>query len=119
MPETTLFSRIIAGEIPADIVYRDEQVTAFKDIHPKAEVHILVVPNRPIVSVAASTDDDEQLMGHLIVAARRIAEQLGVSAAGYRLVINVGRGGGQEVPHLHLHLLAGPSLRGVGFPRHG
>jgi histidine triad (HIT) family protein len=108
-PTPTLFERIIRREIPADIVYEDEQCLAFRDIHPQAPVHVLVIPKRPIPSLAESTPSDLPLLGHLLDAVRRIAEQLGL-AEGYRTVINSGRHGGQTVDHLHLHLLGGRPL---------
>lgn len=103
----SLFSRIIDGEIPADIVYRDEQCTAFRDIHPQAPVHVLIVPNREIPTVNDVTPADEQLVGHMFSVAARIAAQEGIAADGYRLLVNCNRHGGQEVFHLHMHLLGG------------
>src|SRR5687768_13078685 len=106
----TIFSKIVAGEIPADVVYKDDQVTAFKDINPLAPVHILIVPNREIPTVNDVTDDDAALVGHMVVVAKQIAEQLGIAERGYRLIINCKDDGGQEVYHLHLHLLGGRRL---------
>ncbi|HRI44902.1 MAG TPA: histidine triad nucleotide-binding protein [Fimbriimonadaceae bacterium] len=106
----TLFSRIIAREIPADIVYEDEHVVAFRDIDPKAPVHILIVPRQEIAGVAELPDSGDHQ--HLLNAARRIAEQEGL-VDGYRLVINQGPGAGQTVDHLHMHLLGG---RPLGWP---
>jgi histidine triad (HIT) family protein len=106
----TLFSRIIAREIPADIVYEDEHVVAFRDIDPKAPVHILIVPRQEISGVAEVPDQGDHQ--HLLNAARKIAEQEGL-AGGYRLVINQGPDAGQSVDHLHMHLLGGRSL---GWP---
>jgi len=103
----SLFSRIIDGEIPADIVYRDEQCTAFRDIHPQAPVHVLIVPNREIPTVNDVTPADEQLVGHMFSVAARIAAQEGIAADGYRLLVNCNKHGGQEVFHLHMHLLGG------------
>ena len=117
MAEETLFTKIIKHEIPATIVYEDETVTAFADINPKAAHHILIVPHKPIPSIAAVESEDEQVLGHLLVVARKIATDLGVNESGYRLVVNVGPDGGQEVPHLHVHLLAGGKLGGLGFPK--
>ena len=114
--EPTLFTRIINGEIPADFVYRDERAVAFRDINPKARHHILIVPVKPIPSLAEVSEDDEALLGHLLVVARMIAQKLGVNESGYRMIINVGADGGQEVPHLHLHLLAGGRLGALGTP---
>jgi histidine triad (HIT) family protein len=103
----SLFSKIIDGEIPADIVYRDEQCTAFRDIHPQAPVHVLIVPNREIPTVNDVTPADEQLVGHMFSVAARIAAQEGIAADGYRLLVNCNKHGGQEVFHLHMHLLGG------------
>ncbi|NLF66149.1 MAG: HIT domain-containing protein [Chloroflexi bacterium] len=106
----TIFSRIVAGEIPADIVYQDELVTAFRDINPKAPTHILIVPNREIPSAADLTEADEQVAGRMLIVARKIAEAEGIADDGYRLIINCKEHGGQEVDHLHLHLLGGRPL---------
>jgi histidine triad (HIT) family protein len=108
----TLFERIIAREIPADIVHEDAMCLAFRDINPQAPVHILIVPKKPIARVARAGDEDAAVLGHLLLAARDIAEQLGVrdEAKGFRLVINSGRDAGEAVPHLHIHLLAGRPL---------
>ncbi|MDT8304568.1 MAG: histidine triad nucleotide-binding protein [Anaerolineae bacterium] len=103
----TIFSKIVAGEIDADIVYRDDLVTAFRDIDPVAPTHVLVVPNREIPTVADLTAEDEQLAGHMILVANQIAEQEGIAESGYRIIINCREHGGQEVYHLHLHLLGG------------
>lgn len=104
---STIFSKIISGEIPSDIVYRDDLVTAFRDINPSAPVHILIVPNKEIATVNDLTEDDERIAGRLFLAARRIAEQEGIAESGYRLIVNVNRDGGQEIYHLHMHLLGG------------
>jgi histidine triad (HIT) family protein len=106
----TIFSKIIDGQIPADIVYKDEQATAFRDIEPQAPVHILIVPNKEIPTVNDVTPDDEQLIGHMFTVAKRIAEQEGVAESGYRLLVNCNRDAGQEVFHLHMHLFAGRRL---------
>ncbi|MBE2183103.1 MAG: histidine triad nucleotide-binding protein [Anaerolineae bacterium] len=107
---TTIFSKIVKGEIPADIVYQDETVTAFKDINPIAPVHILIVPNKEIATVNDVTPDDEQMLGHLFIVAQKIAADLGIGGSGYRLLINCGSDGGQEVFHIHMHLLGGRKL---------
>jgi histidine triad (HIT) family protein len=107
---TTLFERIIKGELPASIVFRDERVTAFRDIHPRAPTHILIVPNKPIATANDVSDADEGLLGHLFVVAARIARQEGIAENGYRLIVNCNAHGGQEVYHLHLHLLGGKPL---------
>ncbi|GMU70165.1 MAG: histidine triad nucleotide-binding protein [Steroidobacteraceae bacterium] len=106
----TLFERIIAGELPADVVHRDERVIAFRDIHPRAPVHILVVPNKPIPTANDIADADEALIGHLFTVARDLAKREGIAEDGYRLIINCNRHGGQEVYHLHVHLLGGAPL---------
>ncbi|MCA9099904.1 MAG: histidine triad nucleotide-binding protein [Planctomycetales bacterium] len=108
----TIFGKIIAGEIPADVVFEDEQSLAFRDVNPQAPIHVLVIPKREIANIAAAGDDDAALLGHLLLVARRVAEQLEL-ADGYRLVINCGPDGGQTVDHLHVHLLGG---RGLGWP---
>jgi histidine triad (HIT) family protein len=110
---STIFAKIIAGEAPADIVYRDEQVTCFRDIAPKASTHILIVPNREIATVNDLTPDDAQLVGHMVLVAKRLAVQEGIAERGYRLVVNCNREGGQVVYHLHMHLIGGRSLGGV------
>jgi histidine triad (HIT) family protein len=107
---TTIFSKIIDGEIPADMVYKDEQVTAFRDINPQAPVHVLIVPNKEIPTVNDVAPDDEQLIGHMFTAAKKIAEQEGVAESGYRLLVNCNRDAGQEVFHLHMHLFGGRRL---------
>lgn len=106
----TIFSKIVQGEIPADIVYRDDQVTAFKDIQPQAPVHILIIPNKEIPTVNDLTADDEQLVGHMFTVAAKIAQDQGVAKDGYRLMVNCNRHGGQEVFHLHIHLFGGRPL---------
>ena len=106
----TIFSRIVKGESPADIVYQDEQVTAFRDIRPLAPVHILIVPNKEIPTVNDITVDDEKLIGHMFVVAKQVAASEGVAESGYRLLVNTNRDANQEVFHLHLHLFAGRPL---------
>lgn len=106
----TLFERIISGELPADIVHRDQQVTAFRDLHPRAPTHILIVPNRPILTANDVTPADEPLLGHMLLIAAELARREGIAEDGYRLIINCNRDGGQEVYHLHLHLLGGKPL---------
>lgn len=109
MAGKTIFKRIIDREIPAKIVYEDEQCLAFEDIHPVAPTHLVVITKQEIISVDDITEADEQIIGHLFVAIRAIAAQLGL-ADGYRVVTNCGRDAGQEVLHLHFHLLAGRKL---------
>lgn len=106
----TLFERIISGELPAQIVHQDDRVTAFRDIHPRAPTHILVVPNKPIPTSDDIADDDAALVGHMFVVARDLARREGIAADGYRLIINCRVNGGQEVPHLHVHLVGGEPL---------
>ena len=106
----TIFSKIIAREIPAEIVYQDDRVTAFKDINPSAPVHILIIPNREIPTVDDVTPEDEAVLGHLFVVAKEVARQLGIADSGYRLIVNCKADGGQEVFHLHMHLLGGRKL---------
>ena len=105
----TLFSKIIDREIPADIVYEDDLCLAFRDINPQAPVHILVIPKKPIAMLADAEDEDQQLLGHLILAANRIADENGIGDA-YRLVVNNGTGAGQSVFHIHIHILGGRSF---------
>ena len=108
----TIFAKIIAGESPADIVYRDEQVTCFRDIAPKAPTHILIVPNREIATVNDLTTDDAQLVGHMVLVAKQLAQEEGIAERGYRLVVNCNHEGGQVVYHLHMHLIGGRALGG-------
>ncbi|AFY46584.1 HIT family hydrolase, diadenosine tetraphosphate hydrolase [Nostoc sp. PCC 7524] len=111
MSETTetIFSKIIRREIPANIVYEDDLALAFKDIHPQAPVHILVIPKQPIPKLADATPDDATLLGHLLLTVKRVAEEAGLQD-GYRVVINTGNDGGQTVYHLHLHILGGRQM---------
>src|SRR3954451_15514441 len=102
----TLFGKIITREIPADIVYEDEQCLAFRDINPQAPTHVLLIPKKEIARLSDATAEDEALLGHMMVAAGRIASQLGVEDA-FRVVVNNGAAAGQSVFHLHLHILAG------------
>ena len=115
MAEETLFTKIINHEIPADIKYQDDDVTVFADINPRARVHLLVVPTRAIASVNDLEDGDALLIGKLVLTAKKMAEQLGIAADGYRLIFNVGEHGGQAVPHIHLHLIGGEPLGIGGF----
>jgi histidine triad (HIT) family protein len=108
----TLFGKIIRKEIPATIVYEDDLCLAFRDINPQAPVHILIIPKQAIAKLADAESQDHALMGHLLLTAKRVADQEGL-ANGYRVVINCGPDGGQTVYHLHLHLLGG---RHMGWP---
>lgn len=112
MSETTIFKKIIDGEIPADIVYEDDLCLAFNDINPQAPTHVLLIPKKEIPSVDDLVEEDGDLMGHLLLIAGKLAGRLGLNG-GYRLVINCGRDGGQEVNHIHVHILGG---RGMSWP---
>ena len=106
----TLFEKIVAGEIPANIVHRDDRVTAFRDISPQAPVHILIIPNKPIPTVNDVTDDDERTLGHMFIVARDLAKKEGIADDGFRLIVNCNQHGGQVVFHLHMHLVGGYAL---------
>jgi histidine triad (HIT) family protein len=106
----TLFERIIAGEIPAKIVFKDDRVIAFRDIRPRAPTHILIVPNKAIATANDIANEDEALVGHLFTVARDLAKQEGIAESGYRLIINCNGDSGMEVPHLHVHLIGGRFL---------
>ena len=110
MAEETIFSKIIRGEIPADVVYQDDLVTAFRDISPQAPSHVLIVPNKLIPTVNDVQPEDEAALGRMIGVAAKIAQQEGIADDGYRLVINCNRHAGQEVFHIHMHLLGGRPL---------
>ena len=105
------FCKIVSGEIPSERLYQDEQVTAFRDIHPVGPTHILIVPNKHIPSINDLDPQDEQRIGHLFTVARELAGQEGIADSGYRLIINTGRHAGQVVYHLHLHLIGGQPMR--------
>ena len=105
----TIFDKIIAKEIPADIVYEDDHCLAFRDVAPQAPTHVLVIPKKPIRSVDAIADEDAELMGKLWIVIRDVAQQEGLGD-GYRVVVNCGGDGGQSVDHLHFHLLGGRSM---------
>lgn len=106
----TIFSKIIRKEIPADIIYEDNLAIAFRDVNPQAPVHILVIPKQAIAQLSDAESKDHALMGHLLLTAKRVAEQEGLTN-GYRLVINTGPDGGQTVYHLHLHILGGRQMQ--------
>jgi histidine triad (HIT) family protein len=106
----TLFEKIIDKEIPANIVYEDDQVVAFRDIHPNAPVHVLVVPRKPIPRILDANPDDAGVLGHLLLKAAEIAAKLGLRESGFRLVINNGPDAGESVPHLHCHILGGRAM---------
>jgi len=106
----TLFEKIIVREIPADFVYEDDQCVAIRDIHPQAPIHLLLIPKKVIVRISATEPADTAILGHLLITAGEIARREGFEGDGFRIVINNGRNAGEEVPHLHLHLLAGRPL---------
>lgn len=106
----TLFAKIVRGELPADIIYQDDLVTAFRDINPQAPTHVLVVPNKVIRTANDLAAEDEQIAGRMLLVAKKVAEQEGIAKDGYRLIINCNRHGGQEVYHLHLHVIGGRRL---------
>ena len=108
----TLFEKIVAREIPAQIVFEDDLVLAIRDLNPQAPVHVLIFPKRPVPRIAEATPDDHKLLGHLLLKAAEVARQLNLQP-GYRLVINNGADGGETVPHLHCHILGG---RHLGWP---
>jgi histidine triad (HIT) family protein len=108
---STIFSKIIAREIPARIAFEDDLCLAFYDVNPQAPVHILVVPKREIPRVAATTAEDEPLLGHLIHVAQTVAKKEGLHNSGFRLVINNGPDGGESVPHLHVHVMGGRAMQ--------
>ena len=110
MAEETIFSKIIRREIPAEILYQDELVTAFRDINPQAPTHILIIPNQLIPTVNDVTAEDEAALGRLFTVAAKLAAAAGIADDGYRLLVNCNRHGGQEVYHLHMHLLGGRPL---------
>ncbi len=107
MAQECIFCKIVAGEIPANKVYDDEQVLAFNDINPQAPTHVLVIPKRHIESLATVTLEEIALLGHLVATASRLASDLGLAGRGYRVVFNVGQDGGMAVYHLHAHILGG------------
>ncbi|MDP3994343.1 MAG: histidine triad nucleotide-binding protein [bacterium] len=108
--ENCVFCKIVNGEIPTDFIYQDDEVAAFKDINPKAPVHILIIPKKHISSLNEIEDEDQMLMGNLFLTARRVAYDQKVADTGYRVSINNGKDAGQEVKHLHMHLIAGRQL---------
>jgi len=109
----TLFEKIADREIPATIVYEDDQVVAFRDIKPQAPTHVLIVPRKPVIRISSAADQDRELLGHLLLKAAEVARRLGLEKGGYRLVFNNGPDAGEAVPHLHCHILGG---RPMGWP---
>lgn len=110
MSQNCIFCKIVAGQMGGPPLYQDEHVTAFRDINPQAPLHVLVIPNKHIVSLNEAAVEDQALLGHLLLTAAKLAEQEGIAGSGYRLVTNTGPNGGQSVFHLHLHLLGGRKL---------
>lgn len=108
-----IFCKIVAGEIPGNILYKDDKIIAFRDINPQAPTHLLIIPREHIVSLAHLSEAETPIIGHMVKIANRLAKQEGVFKSGYRLVINSGKQSGQLVPHLHLHLLGGRNLSGI------
>ena len=106
----TLFEKVIAREVPSDIIYEDDLVVAFRDIKPQAPVHVLIVPKQRIARLAEAKPEDHKVLGHLLLKAAELAAKLGVQESGYRLVINNGADAGESVPHLHCHILGGRAL---------
>jgi histidine triad (HIT) family protein len=107
---STIFAKIIRGELPAEMVYQDDLVSAFRDINPAAPTHILIVPNEVIPTIDDLSEEDELLAGRMILLAKKLARQEGISEDGYRIIINCRENGGQEIYHLHLHLIGGRPL---------
>ena len=105
-----IFCQIVAGKIPSELLYQDEEVIAFRDINPQAPTHLLIIPRKHILSLAQISETDLSLIGQMVAVANRLAKEAGILEAGYRLVINCGEGGGQLVSHLHMHLLGGKRL---------
>jgi histidine triad (HIT) family protein len=112
--EKTIFQKIIEGEVPGTFVYRDDEIVAIRDVNPAAPTHVLVIPVKPIPSLAELQEEDVHLAGRLLLVARAVAEQEGIAEAGFRVVINSGEQGGQTVPHLHVHVLGGKRMGGHG-----
>ena len=110
MSGDTIFGKIIRKEIPANIIYEDDLCLAFTDVNPQAPTHILVIPKQPIPKLSDAAPGDKELLGHLLLTVKQVADQAGLTENGYRVVINTGTDGGQTVFHLHLHLLGGRSL---------
>ena len=107
MGSDSVFGKIIRGELPADKVFENERVLAFRDINPAAPTHVLVIPKKAIRNAGAAESVDEALLGELVLTAARVARQEGIAGGGYRIVMNVGSNGGESVPHLDLHVLGG------------
>ncbi len=114
MSQDCLFCKIVAGDIPSDRVFEDDQVIAFKDINPQAPVHTLIVPRQHISTTNDLTEENAALLGHMILTAKNIADENDLSEPGYRLIMNCNEQGGQTVYHIHLHVMGGRQLRGLG-----
>lgn len=110
MAEETIFSKIIRQEIPTPLLYQDDLVTAFRDISPQAKTHILIIPNKLIPTVNDIAEDDEMIMGRMFTVAKKLAKEEGIAEDGYRLIMNCNQHGGQEVYHIHMHLVGGQPL---------
>jgi len=110
MAEETIFSKIIRQEIPTQLLYQDDLVTAFRDITPQASTHILIIPNKLIPTINDVNDEDELALGRMITVAKKLAKEEGIDEKGYRLIMNCNEHGGQEVYHIHMHLVGGQSL---------
>lgn len=106
-----IFCKIVQKEIPSEIVYENDQIVVFKDINPKAPIHLLVVPKKHIESIQTLTEEDKKLIGEIFLTAKKVAEDLDFASNGYKLLFNVGRGAGQLIEHLHLHILSGGYLK--------
>lgn len=110
MSDDTIFDRILRGDIPADFIYEDDHCVAFRDIQPQAPVHVLIIPRKRLTSLQQADEDHTESLGHLLVAARKVAALEGIEQSGFRCVINAGNDGGQEVGYLHVHVLGGRAL---------
>ena len=113
MAQECIFCKIVAGELPADIVYQDDTVTAFRDINPQAPVHVVLVPNQHIESLGTISEDDQAMLGHVLAKTPEVARRTGIAADGFRVVLNTGKDAGMAVYHLHAHVLGG---RRLGWP---
>lgn len=109
--DNCIFCKIVKGDIPSNKVYEDEKILAFKDIDPQAPVHVLIIPKKHIESLNAIKDEDLDIISYVFLKAKELAKKLGVSESGYRIVTNCGKDGGQTVPHIHFHMLAGRNLK--------
>lgn len=112
MVEKCLFCRIATEELPSDVVYKDEEFLAFRDINPQAPIHIIIIPKAHIASLRELTNQQQGLIGRLITLATKLAQKEGIAESGYRLAVNCGTEGGQVIPHLHFHLIGGKRLSG-------